>query len=116
MIFHSRWELEPFPALGSWILRLDGLNAACSNAIRLPGKSLSSWIEYSQTVGHRYILFAFMMCSFFFRLHPMLSISSAAHFSTFFYVPLKNLFVSEIFQVCFKLGKKKIVRSCLPET
>ena len=37
----------------------------------------SSWIQYNQTVCHRYILFVLMVCSFFFRLQSGLSISLA---------------------------------------
>ena len=38
----------------------------------------SSWKQYNQSVRHRYILFVFMVCSVFFRLHSGLSISSAS--------------------------------------
>ena len=35
------------------------------------------WIQYSQTLRHRYIIFVFMLILFFFRQQSSLSISSA---------------------------------------
>ena len=44
------------------------------------GHGPSSWIQYTQTVRHRYILFVFTVCLFFFRLQSELSISISLTF------------------------------------
>ena len=78
MIFFPLRELKPFLALGSRVVRLG--RSECSmlqSNPAVPEQSPSSWIQYTQTIRHRYVLFVFTVCSFFSRLQSGLSVSSA---------------------------------------